>query len=680
MAPTESPQRQDALRVLVLSADVGEGHVAAARALSEGLRALGTVDVVTRDGLSAFGAVTRHMIRDGYRWQLHWAPWTYSAMYWLFNHVAPARALGALALAAAGQRRLRRLVRREQPDVVVTTHPALTCVLGRMRLRRKLTVPLCAAITDLADYRVWSHRGADLHLVMHEHGVAPVERVAGAGSAALVRPLVAARFLEVADRETARRRLGLTAGGRLVAVSGGGWGVGDLAGAVDAALACDDAEVVVLAGRNEPLRAGLKQRYAATHRVHVWGFTERMDDLLRAADVAVHSTGGVTSLEALSCGCPLIGYGSSIGHIRVHNRTMAALGLITLADTRAQLDAALRSHLVGAPARSAPLPVADADAATALIGMRARVRPLPRWRIASGTFTTCLAAAAAVLVGLSTDDAYSLAARPLELRPIAHVAATQPEVGLVLRAPQAAVPRLARALARRRLHASFAVTAPLTPGVRRTLAALGDDSLPALSRGSTVRWLETREQLRGTPRFGADRRYLVPPSGLSLGQYLLARSVDASPVTGRMSFAASGSPPTAPSAGDIVVVTSDGSPAPAVAAAASLRVGALRVVALSALLGSSSTSARTARAAVSATAPPMTTARPRMIPAAPSGARAQLSPTSSGAASTGITTWTTKTSGATCVAGRRCSADISLRMASPELRPVAAVHARAGSH
>jgi len=80
-----------------------------------------------------------------------------------------------------------------------------------------------------------------------------------------------------------------------------------------------------------------------------------MDELLRAADVAIHSTGGVTSLEALSCGCPLIGYGSSIGHIRIHNRTMAALGLITLADTHAQLATAVRDHLVDAPALAALL-------------------------------------------------------------------------------------------------------------------------------------------------------------------------------------------------------------------------------------------------------------------------------------------------------------------------------------
>ena len=396
-------------------------------------------------------------------------------MYWLFNRVAPARAVGALALATTGQRRLRRLVRREQPDVVVTTHPALTCVLGRMRLRRRLPVPLCAAITDLADYRLWSHRGADLHLVMHEHGMAPVERVAGAGSAALVRPLVAARFLEVTDRETARRRLGLPVGGRLVAVSGGGWGVGDLAGAVDAALACAAPRSLCSRAATSPC-ARARARYSATHRVHVWGFTERMDDLLRAADVAVHSTGGVTSLEALSCGCPLIGYGSSMATSACTTVPMAPLGLITLADTRrAEVRCAPRSSRRRHAARRCRR---RRGCRVALIGMRSACPAAAAVAHRVGTLRHVPAAAAAVLVGLSTDDAYSLASRPLELRPITHVAATQPDVGLVLRAPQPAVARLAHALARRGLHASFAVSTPLGAGVRSTLAALGDDSLP----------------------------------------------------------------------------------------------------------------------------------------------------------------------------------------------------------
>jgi processive 1,2-diacylglycerol beta-glucosyltransferase len=608
------------LRVLVLSADVGEGHVAAGRALAEGMRAAGAHEVVERDGLVAFGTVARHVIRDGYRWQLRWAPWTYDALYWLATHVPPARVVGAAALSIAGERRLRRLVRREEPDVVVSTHPALTCVLGRMRLRRRLAAPVCAVITDLAGYGFWSHRGADLHLVMHEHAVAGVERVAGAGSAALVRPVVAPGFLARCDRGVARARLGLPVGGRVVVVSGGGWGVGDLAGAVEAALELGDVTVVALAGRNDALRAALDARFPEDPRVRVWSFTDRMDDLLRAADVAIHSTGGMTSLEAWSCGCPLIAYGSSIGHIRLHNRTMAALGLLTLADTRAELAAALHSRLVDAPAEQAPPVRASAEPAVAVVDIRARVRPLPRWRIAAAQAVAPVACVVAVLAGLSTDDAYSLAARPLELRPTVHVATPRPEVALVVRARPPLMAGIARTLAARGVHASFAVSQPTSPALARTLTQLGDDTLPELAPGRRVGWLGTREQLHGAVRLGAERRYLVPPSGLELGQYLLARSVDASPVAGRFSVDASRPLPSAPSPGDIVVVTAGGAGEAALTAVASIGADGLRAVPLSALLASTSTSDLTAGAAVSATAPPMTTSRPKTIPAAPSGA------------------------------------------------------------
>ena len=617
MSLTGSERR---LRVLVLSADVGEGHVAAARALSDGLRGLGAVEVVARDGLGAFGTVVRHLIRDGYRWQLRWAPWSYAGMYWMGTHLRPARAVGATVLAAAGQRRLRRLVRDADPDVVVSTHPALTCVLGHMRLRRRLAVPVCATITDLADYSFWSHRGADLHLVMHESAIARVERVAGAGSATLVRPLVAAQFLAGADRGAARGRLELPAAGRVVVVSGGGWGVGDLAGAVEVALAIDQTTVVALAGRNEPLRAALQTRFAGDTRVRVWGFTERMHELLAAADVTIHSTGGMTSLEALSCGCPLIAYGSSIGHIRVHNRTMAALGLITVADSRAQLAAALQGTLIDAPARHVRPAGASADAAAAVVDVRPRVRPTPRWRIATAHGLACLAGTAVVLAGLSTDDAYSLAASPFELRPVTHVATEQPDVALIVRANPVTAPGLARALAARGIHASFALPSTPTPTLRGGLGALGDETLPELAPGRRTRWLDTREQLRRAPRLAGDRRYLVPASGLEFGQYLLGRSVDASPVAGRWSFDASRPLAARPSAGDIVVFTADSSEPRVLAAFASLRADGLTAVPLSALLASSSTSARTARAVVRTTAPAITTDSPATMPTAPSGA------------------------------------------------------------
>jgi hypothetical protein len=49
-------------------------------------------------------------------------------------------------------------------------------------------------------------------------------------------------------------------------------GVGD-SGRVDAALACD---TDVVARGPQRRRASLEERYDATQRVRVWGFTERM--------------------------------------------------------------------------------------------------------------------------------------------------------------------------------------------------------------------------------------------------------------------------------------------------------------------------------------------------------------------------------------------------------------------
>lgn len=109
-------------------------------------------------------------------------------------------------------------------DVVVSTYPAATNVLGALRQRGKVDWPLCATITDLGGLAFWAHPGVDAHLVMHEACIAPVQKVAGEGSAVLRRPLVQPAFYEPVAKEEARRQLGLPVRGPIVVVSGGGWG------------------------------------------------------------------------------------------------------------------------------------------------------------------------------------------------------------------------------------------------------------------------------------------------------------------------------------------------------------------------------------------------------------------------------------------------------------------------
>jgi processive 1,2-diacylglycerol beta-glucosyltransferase len=611
----DAPAPRRVVRALVLVADVGHGHVAAGEAVAEDVRRLGG-EAEVRDGLDALGAVARHLIRDGYRLQLRVAPWTFDVMYRLFGCVPLVPRAGARVLAALGRRRLGRLIDGAAPDVVVSTHPAFTAVLGRMRRHGQLDVPVCVTVADLADYRAWCHRGADVHLVMHPAMVAEVERVAGPGSAVLARPFVADPFLRTGDRNTARAALGLPADGRVVAVSGGGWGVGDLTGAVAAALAAGATDVVVLAGRNDRARDGVTRRYAEDVRVRVWGFTDRMADLLQAADVLVHSTGGMTSLEAASAGCPLVAFGADIAHIRTHNAAMERLGLLRVAASRAELRTMLRAHL--RENERAPRLGQDGPAPGRIVSAaRRRVRPLPAWRLAGAHALVTVAVGCAAVLGMTTDDAYSLASRPLDLRPMEHVLTRRPEVALVVRADAGAAPALAAQLRAAGVRASFATRAPAPATVRGALARSGDELLPELGGTPPGRWLHTRALLAGAARLGGRRLYLASPRGLSLGQDLLARTMHAEPVAGRRSIRLPGGQvPRDVVAGDVIVVSVPASDARAgaelAAVASGLTARGLEPVPVTSL---ASTAAGSAAERSSATAAPTTTASAATVPA-----------------------------------------------------------------
>jgi processive 1,2-diacylglycerol beta-glucosyltransferase len=330
-------------RVLILSADVGEGHAAAARALARQIEsAPEPAEVTVIDGLAAMGPLLQPVVEDGYRVQLRFFPWTYTVVYWLLERVAPVRAVARRLLCLFGSRPLARRIAEHEPDVVVSTYPAVTVVLARLRRTRAVRCPTVATITDLTGLFFWAQQGIDTHLVMYGESLPSVERIAGAGSARLVRPLISAEFLDERSQSAARRALSLPEDGRLVVVSGGGWGVGDIEGAVHEIASIPDVSAIVcLAGRNEQLQRRLSEDFDDESRVHVYGFTERMPEILAAADALVHSTGGVTCLEAKATGTPVVSYGLPVGHARLNTRAMADLGLLRLAnDTRE-----LRAHV-----------------------------------------------------------------------------------------------------------------------------------------------------------------------------------------------------------------------------------------------------------------------------------------------------------------------------------------------
>jgi processive 1,2-diacylglycerol beta-glucosyltransferase len=552
------------MRVLVLTADVGEGHLAAARALAAELAAVRPdVDVVIGDALEALGAPLRTILRDGYRWQLRHAPWFFGVFYSLFSRWLVLRAIGAAALTVLGARSLQAFVDAQRADVIVSTYPAATSVLGRLRRLGRVPV-VYATITDLDGVRFWSHRSIDLHLVMHDACVRGVERVAGRGSAVCVRPLVAPAFWATPKREAARRALGLPEAGTIVLVSGGGWGVGDLAGAARAALEVPGASVVCLAGHDAIVRARLEEAFASAPRMQVLGFTTEMPALLAAADVLVHSTGGVTCLEALAVGCPVVAYGAPPGHARLTARAMARLDL----GRNARNPAELRAGLAATLAAPRPLPLGHdcaLSAATVVTGPAprpARARRGMTRRVRAAAWTAAVLAVTAWSLG--SDTVYPVTAGLLRMEPLSRVETAQPDVGLVVVAPSPPIAlAAAAALARSGAHASFAYTTSPGSHPLAALAATGDTVVPELEPDGLSGWLGVDDRLHGEAAALGVRRaafYLAPTDGYSIGLELLARRSGDRAVAAAVTYGSSKDDRHSLRAGDVVVLALQKSP------------------------------------------------------------------------------------------------------------------------
>jgi UDP-glucose 4-epimerase len=510
-------------QVLIISADIGEGHDLPARAVArEFTDEDPDAQVSIVNGLPAMGPVLTKVLRENSAFMFRWVPWWFDLQYRLFMYFPPTRWLSKRLLMALGRRGLMRLIRAHDPDVIVSTYPGVTTVLGELRRKGKLDVPCYSSITDLAGLRFWAHPGIDRHFVTHPESIEEVEHIAGAGSARWAKPPTSPAFLAARSMTDARRSLGLPAQGKVIAVSGGGWGVGDLAGATRAALSVPDATVLCLCGRNDKLRARVSKRFAGERRLRVMGFTDRMGDVLAASDALIHSSAGLTVLEALIRGCPVISYGFGYGHVRASNAALVRFGLAQVARNEKELKPDLEKALELRPEPDGSFARRPSTASLILSDER-RVRPLPAWRMRTARAVTSAAAALAVVAWMLTaGTSYQLVSHFVHMRPTTAVATLRPEVGVLVDAPNSQVPAIADALAMNGIRASFALERP-PPSLELGELGSRDQAIPLLRSGGLVRWLGTRDQLHDvTGRMGVGHHFLYASNGPSVGQWWLA--------------------------------------------------------------------------------------------------------------------------------------------------------------
>ena len=308
---------REPLHLLFLVADTGGGHRASAEAVARRLAARRPGEFATHvldpfvqaaprlvgRVVGLYSPITRH------------APWMWGALYHATNSRAAVSALrsSALRLVEPGLVEVLQVLR---PALVVSFHPLLNHVAVRAARRVPgARIPIATVITDLVDvHAAWTCAAVDAVVTASPGGLdqarragVPAERCFDLGlpvddSFATPPPPTPG------ERVALRRRLGLAPERFTILLTGGGEGSGSLGRRARAILDTGlDLQVVVICGRNEPLRAGLQAVVdGGEPRLHALGFVRNMAEWMRASDLLVTKAGPGTIAEGLCAQAPLL--------------------------------------------------------------------------------------------------------------------------------------------------------------------------------------------------------------------------------------------------------------------------------------------------------------------------------------------------------------------------------------
>lgn len=300
-------------RVLVLSASIGGGHVAAGQALVQAFGALGA-EVEHVDLLEHTAMPFRRLYRQAYFDLVKNVP---DFVEWVGRRLdrrPSERKTTSQRLRSRVTRllsyELPRTIDKYRPHAVVHTH-FLGAEIVAGRLRRRQPLPQAVVITDFFAHSLWLQPGVARYFVASEE--VRVHLLAAGVDANRVRVTgipVDPRFASLPGREAARAALGLASDKEVVLLLAGGLEAGDLRNVLEQLRAFRwPLAVIVVCGRSPELgRVAHAEVEGAAGPVSfsVKGFVEDMPALMAAADLAVTKPGGLTTSEALAAALPLV--------------------------------------------------------------------------------------------------------------------------------------------------------------------------------------------------------------------------------------------------------------------------------------------------------------------------------------------------------------------------------------
>lgn len=334
------------LRVLIFSATFGAGHVRAAEAISEAIRAKEpSAEIVHLDFGEFLNKTINKVIKSTYIELIKHTPKLWGKFYYRTSKISP-HSVFQRFLNRLGRRGFLEYIHSLQPDLIICTYPTVAGILAELRLRQTLDIPLVTVLTDYAIHSQWVHLGVDLYIVgcqevyegLVSRGIEK-ERIKVTGIP------VSPKFEVLMDRQIIYDKLGLNTERLTLLVMGGAYGVLGGAKLVSKIISESKAPVqaIIVCGQDEKLFKSLDTIVSGTRNpILRLGYVGNVEELMSVADLIITKAGGLTVSEALTKRLPMVIFLPIPGQEEGNAIFVEKIGAGLVADTAEDLERILQ--------------------------------------------------------------------------------------------------------------------------------------------------------------------------------------------------------------------------------------------------------------------------------------------------------------------------------------------------
>lgn len=320
------------MRVLILAATTGGGHMRAAQALGDYILSKEPdAAIKIEDAIEYVSPFINKAVTGGYVYMAKNTPTVYGSFYKSIDEKkSPANKTIELATVSL-KKRLIPLVEEFSPDIIVTTHPVASELYVSLKNAGLLDIPIISIMTDFAVHQTYILNGIDAYIVSSREMVDDI--VSRGVERTKVYPYgipVKQEFFNNIDRAAAFESEGLDPELPTILLMAGSFGVTDVLKVYHKIVKSPkDFQIIVITGKNEKLyenfekylkritvkntlaeiqeliKPNVKHRRIASKPTKLLYFTNEVEKYMHMADLIVTKPGGLTVSESIAVGLPM---------------------------------------------------------------------------------------------------------------------------------------------------------------------------------------------------------------------------------------------------------------------------------------------------------------------------------------------------------------------------------------